>query len=266
MKTALGLIASLLMSLLSCGAMQEVTFKRAQPLGQKSSYTMKNTVKTLPSPESASMDVTMDARIETEVTSVQPDGDWTLATRLVTGEVKINGESQPAGSLPFAGKSFSLVMDRNGNVVKVIGAEDVLPGIDLKQLATQMNPAALLPASVVRVGESWPIETSNDLQMPGGSMHQTIKGTGTLRSVNTGKANVDLDLEFAMSINGGSGMTASGTGKGKVSMTYDVDKARIISNKSDIAMELAAEIRTGSQSHHTKSSVSTSGQFDLIDK
>ena len=135
MKITLGLIASLLMSLLSCetSSLQEITFKRAQPLGQKSAYAMKNNVKTRPSPESVAIDLMMDARIKTAVTA----------------------------------------------------------------------------------------ELSNGL---------------------------------------------SGSGKGKGSMTYDPDKARLISNKSDITMDMSAEIKTASQSQHTKSSTSTSIQIDLVDK
>jgi hypothetical protein len=267
MKTALGLIASFLMSLLSCGAsVQEITFKRAQPLGQKSSYAMKNTVRTRPSPESAAMDLTMDAKIETEVTSAQANGNWTLTTRLASVDLKVNGESQPAEQVPLAGKSFSLVMDRDGKVVETAGTEELLPGLDLKQMATQMNPAAMLPTTSVRVGDSWPIDTSNDIQMAGSTMHQTIKGAGTLKSLNAGQAHVDFDLDFAMSMAGSATMSLSGSGKGKASMTYDIEKARAISNKSDITMEVAAEIRSGSKSHHSKSSMSTSVQIDLIEK
>ncbi|HEV8486379.1 MAG TPA: hypothetical protein VGV87_22740 [Blastocatellia bacterium] len=269
MKLTLGLIASFLMSLLSCGAsVQEVTFKRAQPLGQKSSYEMKNNVRARPSPESAPMDLTMDAKIETEVTSAQPNGNWTLATRLVSIDLKINGESQPAEAMPLAGKAFSMVMDRDGKVVETTGTENLLPGVDFKQIATQMNPAALLPSRPVRVGETWPIETSDDIKLPGGAVHQTTKGNGTLRSVNGGQALVDFDLDFAMSMVGGSdAITLSGSGKGKASMTYDLEKARAITNKSDITMEVAlAEIMTGGRRHDTKSSVSTSMQVDLIEK
>ena len=265
MKTALGPIASFLM-LLSCGSMQEITFKRAQPLGQKSAYKMKNIVRTQPSPESAAMDLTMDAKIETEVTSAQPNGNWTLSTRIVSIDVEVNGESEPPEQAPLAGKSFSVVMDRDGKVVETAGTEDLVPGMDLTQIATQVNPAAMLPARPVRVGESWAIDTSNDIQMTTGLVHQTITGTGTLRSVNAGKALVDFDLDFVMSMAGAPKMSLSGSGKGKASMTYDLDKARAISNKNDITMEVVAEIRAGSQNHHTKSSISTSAQIDLIDK
>ena len=267
MKIALGLIASLVMTLLSCGAsVQEVTFKRAQPLGQKSAYAMKNTVRSRPSPEAAGVDLLADAKIETEVTSAQPNGNWTLTTKLVSIDIKINGETQPAQSVPLAGKSFSVVMDRDGRVVDIAGSDELMPGLDLKQIATQMNPAAMLPASGVRIGETWPIDTSSDLQMAGGTMHQVIKGTGTLRSAIAGHALVDFDLDFALSMAGGPGISLSGGGKGKASMTYDLDKARAISNKSDTTMEITAEVKAGSQSHHSRSTVSTLVQIDLIEK
>jgi hypothetical protein len=159
-----------------------------------------------------------------------------------------------------------MVMDRDGRVIETAGTENLLPGVDFKQIATQMNPAAMLPTKSVRVGDSWPIDTSNDIQMAGSTMHQTVKGAGTLRSVTAGVAQVDFDLDFAMSMAGNPMMSLSGTGKGKASMTYDVDKARAISNKSDITMDVAAEIRSGSESHHSKSSMTTSVQIDLIEK
>jgi hypothetical protein len=212
------------------------------------------------------MEMTMDAKIETEVTSAQPNGNWTLATRIVSIEVKVNGESEPPEQAPLAGKSFSVVMDRDGKVVETAGTEDLVPGMDLTQLASQVNPAAMLPARPVRVGESWPIDVTNDVQMTTGVVHQIMTGTGTIRSVNAGKALLDFDLDFAMSMAAGPKMSLSGSGKGKASMTYDVDKARAISNKSDITMEVVANIRAESQNHQTKSSISTSVQIDLIEK
>jgi hypothetical protein len=261
-------LASLLVSIISCGASpQEITFKRAQPMGQKSSYAMKNSVTTRRSAESAAMDLIMDAKIETEVTSARPDGNWTLATRFASIDLKVNGESQPAEAVPLAGKSFSMMMDRDGKVVEIVGTENLLPGVDFKQIATQMNPAALLPTKPVHAGESWLIDTANDTSMGIGTAHQTIKGTGTLRSVNAGQALVDFDLDFAMSMTGSSTMTLSGSGKGKASMTYDLEKARAITNKSDITMEVAfAEIKAGPRTFDTRTSVSTSVQIDLIDK
>ena len=267
MKIALGFIASLVMTLLSCGAgVQEITFKRAQPLGQKSTYSMKNTVRSQPSPELAPIELLADATIETEVTSAQPNGNWTLTTRYTSIDLKIDGKSQPDQAAPLAGKSFSVVMDREGKVLDVTGSDAPMAGLDLKQLASQMNPEAMLPASRVRIGETWPINTSSDIEMAGGAMHQIIKGTGTLRSANAGQAIVDFDLDFALSMAGAPGMNLNGSGKGKSSMTYDLDKARAISNKSDSTIEMTAEFKSGSQTQQTRSKVSISYQIDLIDK
>ncbi|HWC76407.1 MAG TPA: hypothetical protein VG778_03040, partial [Blastocatellia bacterium] len=96
MKTLLSFLTSFLL-LSSCGAESPdgIVFKVAQPMGQKSSYAMKNNVVTKASDPMGSMEMTMEATFETEVTAAAPNGNWTIATKFTSADVLLNGAKQP---------------------------------------------------------------------------------------------------------------------------------------------------------------------------
>ena len=139
------------------GSGEEITFKLAQPQGQKSAYSMKNRLKVdTTDPDSnqvmGSQEMELDASFDTEVTSSQPDGQWTLQSRFNSLELKVNGQKQDTLSGGIEGKTFSVTMDADGNVVDVKGSEAVPPGMDLKEMMKQMSPTGMLPDKSVRVG------------------------------------------------------------------------------------------------------------------
>lgn len=225
---------------------------------------MKSNTHTISSPLPAETELAMDATFETDVTASRPNGDWTLTTKFTAIKMKVNGRSQPGAAPPLAGKSFSVTMDKDGKVIDVLGVDKILPGIDLNQIASQMNPTAMFPSHAVRVGESWPFEITTDIKLEFGVMRQTINGKGTLQSVSGSRAIMDFEMTLASSMSGNESMTLTGAGKGKGSLTYDIEKARAISNKTDLTMETSGEVRAAGQTQTTRSSVSTSVQLNLI--
>ncbi|HWC76510.1 MAG TPA: hypothetical protein VG778_03560, partial [Blastocatellia bacterium] len=142
-------------------------------------------------------------------------------------------------------------------------------GFDLKQFASQITATGMLPTKPVQVGGSWPIEILNDVKLPAGTMHQAVRGNGTLQSVQGSNAVLSFDLRFETSMAGASpdqGITLNGIGKGNSSMIYDLEKARAVSNKVDATMDMTTQITSGGQTSISRSSVTTSVQLDLLPK
>ena len=252
------------------GSREPITFKLDQPLGQKSKYAIKNDIKMelvsehLPG-NSQKMAAALDAILETEVTAGLPDGNWTLENRFTRIEMAVDGESIEEAKRLLENRPFTVTMDKTGKVLDVSGIDKMLPGMDIKQMMSQMNPASMLPSKAVAVGESWPIEISAPVEMQGTSFQQKLKGTGTLKEVNNGLALIDItyDLEMSLTERGDESRSMTGKGKSKSSLMFDMQRARFISNKTDLTMEVTGRERSGSRDEVSRSLLISSMQVDL---
>jgi hypothetical protein len=257
---------ALCLAMLACAS--GVTFNRVQPLGQKSVYKMQNNMKSEASSlsidrGSRTSEVNMSAVLETDVTSSQPDGNWTITNKISQVETKVNGKDEPEASRLLSDKPFSFTMDQEGKIVKVTGAENLTQGINIEQMFSQLSPTSMLPNKPVKVGDSWPFEiTSTD---PSGNA-QTMTGIGTLRALNGDEATLDFDFIIRLTMTADPQMNLSGNGKGKTTAVYDTDKARFISNKSDVSIETTGKVSFGEKSEAIKNSLSTSMQIELVNR
>jgi hypothetical protein len=261
---------------LSCKGGQQgdaITFKLAQPTGQKSVYSLRSDMRVdAASVEqdrgSQSSEVALTGMIETEVTSSQPDGKWTLAMKFTDLDMTVNQENLAEITGDLVGKSFDVTMDKDGKVLAVSGIEEAVPGMDLKQLMSQLSPTMQLPNRPVRVGESWPIEIVTPIDAQGAKLNQVLKGTGTLKEVTDGQALIEFDytIDTAMTDPGSTQMSMSGKGTGKATTRYDLERARFVTNRTDMNMETSGRVNAGGRSEQVRNSFVSSMQMDLINK
>ncbi|HEX5734795.1 MAG TPA: hypothetical protein VF131_18325 [Blastocatellia bacterium] len=264
MKRALTL--ALCLSTYACSS--GVTFNRVQPLGQKSVYKMQNNVKSevmslVIDRGTRSSEINMSAVLMTDVIDSQPNGNWTLANTISQVETKVNGENKPDVGGLLVDKPFSIIYDQEGKVVKVTGTESIGQGMNIEKIFSQLSPTAMLPNKQVKVGESWPFEITSREQ---GASTQTLKGVGTLLALNGDDAVMEFDFIVQISVEGDESMNLSGNGKGKTTAVYDTDKARFISNKSDVTIETTGKVTMGEKSEPIKNTLTTSMQIDLVNK
>jgi hypothetical protein len=261
-------VLTVALCLLSIACASGVTFNRVQPLGQKSVYKMQNNIKA----ETRSLsvdrgskasDITVSALLETDVTSSQQDGSWTVSNKFTQVETKVNGESKPDASGLPVDKPFSITMDQDGKVLKVTGLENLDKGMDIEQVFSQLSPTAMLPNKPIKVGESWPFEITSGGE---GSRTQTIKGVGTLKDLNGDEAVMEFDFIIQVAMAGNQQMNLNGTGQGKTTAVYDTDKARFISHKSDVTVETIGNVIMGEKSEAVKNTFTSSTQIDLVNK
>ena len=208
-------------------------------------------------------EVNMSAVLETDVTDSQPNGNWTLTNKITQVETKVNGEEKPDAGGLLADKPFSIVYDQKGKVVKITGIESSAQGANIDKMFSQLSPTAMLPNKQVKVGESWPFEITSSEE---GMSTQILKGVGTLVALKGDEAVMDFDFIIQLSAEGNQGLNVSGTGKGKTTAVYDTDKARFISNKSDVTIETTGKVSLGEKSEPIKNTLTTSMQIDLVKK
>ena len=269
--TKILLLLSIGLFTMSCtGSHGQITFKLAQPMGQKSKYTIKNDIKVeLLSAQiaggSEKMAAALDATLETEVTASLPDGHWTLESRFTTIEIAVDGQSIDQAKRLMENRPFTVTMDKTGKVLDVSGMDNVLPGMDIRQMMSQMNPSNMLPNKSVAIGESWPIDLSIPVEMQGTSFQQKIKGTGTLKEVSGGRAIIDLNYGMEMSLTepDDDDMVMTGRGKTKSALTFDMEKARFISNKTDMTLEVMGRENSGRGEQVSRSLLSSTIQVNL---
>lgn len=259
------LIFALCLSSIACSS--GVTFNRAQPPGQKSVYKMQNDIKTETSSlvvdrGSRASDIMVSALLETDVTSSQQGGSWTLSNKFTQVDAKVNGESKPDASGLPVDKPFSITMDADGKIVKVTGLEND-KGANIEQVFSQLSPTAMLPNKPIKVGESWPFEITSGAQ---GGSSQTIKGVGTLKGLNGDEAVMEFDFIIQVGMAGNQQMNLNGIGQGKTTAVYDTDKARFVSHKSDVTIETIGNVIMGEKSEPVKNTFTSSTQVDLVKK
>ena len=206
-------------------------------------------------------DIIVSAILETEVTSGQQDGSWTLSNRFTQVDTKVNDESKPDASGLPVDKPFSITLDRDGKILKVTGLETSDKQMDIEQVFSQLSPTAMLPNRSVKVGESWPFEITTGGQ---GSGSQTIKGVGTLKSSKGDEAVMEFD--FIIQVATDQPMRFGGIGQGKTTAVYDADKARFISQRSDVTIENIGNIILGEKSEPVKNTFTSTTQIDLVNK
>jgi hypothetical protein len=268
------LVLAICFFMIACSsAPVEVTLKLVQPVGQKSVYSMKNQLRveagpiSSPQPQSVQL-MTMDASFETEATSNEPNGNWTLVNKYNSVNLQINGIPEQSVAETMVGKTFTVTLGKDGKVLDVKGTEALGPGMDPRQMMTQMNPTMMLPGKPVRTGDTWPFELSLPMDMQGTTINQTIKGTGTLKQIEDGGAMMDFEYSIQMSSNdsGPSQMKLTGNGKGKVSAVYDIEKARFIANKNEMTLQAFGDVNMGERVEKHKSTIMSTVQIELINK
>jgi hypothetical protein len=246
-----------------------VTFNLVQPVGQKSNYASQMTMNMnmdAPGSPQGSMQMTMNMGMdmETEVTAVNPDGTWTVESKLsnVKMDAQANGQPVPIPNQTQAleGRSYTATYDKTGKVVSISGVGSTQAEQQIKQMVEQMSPTEFLPKGPVKVGDTWPINFDMPMSNPGSGQAQSViaRGTGKLVEVTGGQAKLDYDLTIEI---GGSQMTGSGTGKS--SLTYDLDKARMVSNKMNMNFDMSGSVPAGGGTQQFKAKVNMDMQMGL---
>jgi hypothetical protein len=264
------ILYSLLLSVAACkggDARQEVRFKLARPLGQHSSYTMKYNIKEEdiwadPADNSVNEEV-WDALIDTEVTENRPDGSWTLLTRFAKVDVKSDGETDEETNRSWAGITFSITKDKEGRVLDVPESNEALNN-DFKPRMILMDPTMMLPTQPVKVGASWPIDVTHTIQKGDAPVIQTLRGTGTLKEVNAGRAVIDFVFtsEISMTSPEADEEAETWVGDCRATVVFDLENARFTSNKIDMNIETPGDAWADNPDL-IKIVITSSMQFDL---
>jgi hypothetical protein len=264
---------SLLLLVASCKSspqQQEVRFNFARPLGQHSVYSMKYDIKEEdiyddPADNAVNSEV-WNAVIETDVVEQRPDGSWRLLTRFTKVDVKSDGESDQETNSSWTGITFSTVRDKEGRLVDAPEASDELNN-DFKQRMILMDPTMMMPAGPVKVGESWPIYVTHNIQTGDAPVVQTLRGTGTLKEINAGRAVLDFVFtsEISMSSPEADEEAEVWIADCSSTATYDMEKARFTNNKIDMTIETPGEAWADNP-NLIKIIITSSMQFDLVDE
>jgi hypothetical protein len=243
-----------------------ITFSIVQPVGQKSLYDMKTTFKVdaenPPPGQPAGSVVNMGMNLETDVIESNPDGTWTVKSKIsnVKMDMSVDGRTMPTppgATGGVEGQTYTVTYDKNGKVVKFDGAAGNQSSENMKEMLEQINPTDMLPPGPVRVGDSWPITLKMPMPASAGPAQSfDTSGTGRLTGVNNGQATLEYDLK--MNING----PVNGTGTGKSTMLYDLQKSRMITSVMDMNVDLS-----GQQGNQTmKARMNMKMTYDLINK
>jgi len=157
------------------------------------------------------------------------------------------GDSSLAFVNSLVGKSFSISVAPNGDIVKVDGLSDLIGSFAAADPQTRaamesqfsdtavrlmmQNSFDMYPGKAVKVGESWSKKSS----MSFSGISVNVENTYTLKSVADGKATVGLvsvmDLP-KMNMTDQAGMTMEMKGKQEGSMEIELATGRIISGKT----------------------------------
>ena len=245
-----------------------VTFSLVQPLGQKSSYETKMILTMdaqappgVQGPQTMSIVANMNMGMDTEVTATNPDGTWTVATKISNMKMDgtMNGTPLPlppqAANMPD--QSYVVTYDKNGKVVSMSGGTNPQSEQQVKDMLQNMNPSAMLPPNPVKVGDTWPI--SMDMAAPGPTgqgQKMQMKGTGRLTEIKNQEAKLDYDLTIQME-----GEQVNATGKGNSTVLYDLGKSRVVSSLMDMKID-DLSLSTG-RGQSVKSNMTMKMQMDL---
>ena len=239
------IIFSLLLSAAACKGgdnPQAVSFKLARPLGQHSAYTMKYNIKEEdiwadPADNSVNEEV-WDAVIDTEVTENRSEGGWTLLSRFTKVDVTSDGETDEETNRSWVGITFSTTKDKDGRVLDVPETSDALNN-DFKQRMILMDPTMMLPTQPVKVGASWPIDVTHTIQKGDAPVVQTLRGTGTLKEINAGRAIIEFVFtsEISMTSPEADEEAETWVGDCRATAVFDLENARFTTNKIDMNIE-----------------------------
>ena len=266
-------IISLLLLAASCksgSSPQEVRFNLTRPLGQHSTYAMKYDLKeedVYDDPAGNTVDEEVwNALIETEVTEQRPDGSWTLLTRFTKVDVKSNGESDEETNRSWTGITFKTTRDKEGRLLDAPEASDEFNN-DFRQRMILMDPTMMLPADPVKVGASWPIYVTHTIQKGDAPVVQTLRGTGTLKEINAGRAVLDFVFTSEVSVadpevdEGAEIWMADCTS----TATYDLEKARFTTNNIDMTIETPGDVLEDNATL-IKIIITSSMKFELVNQ
>lgn len=218
--------------------------------------------------ETQRAEVSLEATVEMEVTSTDPNGNWTLTGRFRDVDLMLDGQSQPAMAGRFAEQNFTVTYGADGKVINITGLDQVEGGMDMKQMASQINPMSIFPDRAVNVGDSWPVSSTESSDVEGDTLTETTKGTGTLREIKDGLATIDYDLDKQMTASSASGQDVgmSGGGKVKTTVIFDLEKSRITSSRSDLRVEARMQTRMGPQAETRRSVFTNQMHLELVNR
>jgi hypothetical protein len=265
------LIVSLLIAVAACGGgpgKQKVTFKLTRPRGQHANYSMKYDIKQeeiwLDPADNAVNTEAWNALVETEVTEQRPDGSWTLLSRFTKVAVTSDGESDEETNGAWTGITFTTAKDKDGRILDVPETNDAFNN-DFKQRMILMDPTMMLPTGPVKVGDSWPIDVTHTIQNGDAPVVQTLRGTGTLKEANAGKAALDFVFTSEITMTGPEADEGAEVwiGDCTASAIFDLEKARFTSNKIDMTIETPGEVWEDNP-NLTKIIITSSMQFELV--
>jgi hypothetical protein len=266
-------ILSLLLLAASCkggSQPQEVSFNLTRPLGQHSTYSMKYDIKEEdiyedPADNAVNEEV-WNATVETEVTEQRPDGSWALLTRFTKVDVKSDGESDEETNRSWTGVTLSTNRDKEGRLLDALEASDELNN-DFRQRMILMDPTMMMPAGPVKVGASWPIYVTHTIQKGDAPVVQTLRGTGTLKEIQAGRAVLDFVFtsEISMASPEADEEAEVWIGDCTSTATYDLEKARFTTNRIEMAIETPGDVLEDNP-NLIKIIITSSMQLDLVNE
>lgn len=251
---------------------EAITFKLVQPLGQKSVYSLKSQGDVSRGrggeEDVEGAEFSMDATLDMEVTSSEPDGRWSLTGKFTNVSMALNGQSFPDMARQLADQDFTVNYDKDGKVEKITGLEGIEGAVNMQQMAAQMNPTNIFPKTPVKVGDSWPVEFTETSVVDGDVVMEATKGTGTLKNASNGQATIEYDLDKRMNASSSKGQSSGMNGAGKVNTTivFDLGKSRISSSRSQMRFEATAEEKVGAKTETIQSVFTNQMNIDLINK
>ncbi len=235
---------------------QEISMKMmgmSNDVGQKFDFYLKQEVKSVAEDGSADIEVTYD-RIVYEI-------NMALMGQKITYDSEID---EPGGANPMAdamdpvvGKSFTMKLDKRGQVLEVTGLEAILDGMaasggeanmeafkpeNIKK--TMQGIQAIYPDVLVGEGDTWGAET--DLS---GDYPLDLKTTYKVEKIESDKIILGVDGTVSSDgkaelPNGAGSMSMDGTQKG----TMEIDRATGMMLNGDLVQDISGEVTAMGQS------------------
>jgi hypothetical protein len=185
----------------------------------------------------------VQSRLETEVTAVGSNGDWTLANRLKTLRIRTEEPGkepkEPDDDDELEVKriweySFAVSLRKDGSIADLPAEAKGLVYIFGMVNPILLLPTVLLPQKTVAIGETWPFEISRNVSLTDNQqVTQNVKGTGMLKAIRDRQAL--MDFEYTVDTQGNEG--AFMIHKVKSNVVFDLQKGQFLTNQLEITCE-----------------------------
>ncbi|HXG93429.1 MAG TPA: hypothetical protein VNN73_13865 [Blastocatellia bacterium] len=245
---------------------EPVTFNFVPSKGLKSSYETRMTLRVNVDTPPSNIVASMGGNLDTEVTASNADGSWTVQNRIgqMRIEATMNGNPLPVPpqTQGIAGKSFAVTYDKTGKIIRTTGIGSSQAEQSVAQIMEQINPTEMFPKRPVRVGESWPVNFEMAIPSQPGTPSMTIKAKGTGKLVEVVGSQAALDYDLALDLLGG---PFSASGAGKSTLKYDMEKARLVSNRMDMTFNLSGQAPSA-PGQQMKATMNLNANIDLVNR